>query len=82
MKKENLERAQSVIRNIKLKSLHVEWLEAKTVGLSISLRKTSGARVDIYATEISPAAAGAIRAILCAEARRDIEELERELEGL
>lgn len=82
MKKENFERVQDVIRAIKLRSLHVGWLEAKDPELNISLKKMGGARVDISATEISPAVAAAIRAILCTEAKRDIEELERELEGL
>ena len=82
MKKENFERVQSVIRTIKLKEQHVKWLEAKEPGLSVSLRKIGGASVDISKAEISPTATAAIRAILCAEARQAIEELERELEGL
>lgn len=82
MKKENFERVQSVIRIIKLRSLYVEWLESKEPELSISLTKKGGARVYIPATAISPAATAAIRAILCAEAKRDIEELKLELEGL
>lgn len=82
MKKENFERVQNVIRTIKLRSMHVEWLESKEAELNISLKKMRGARVDISATEISRSAKDAIKAILCAEARRDIEELERELEGL
>ena len=82
MKKENFERVRNVIRAIKLRSMHANWIESNDPELNISLKKRGGARVDISATEISPAATAAIRAILYTEAKRDIEELGRELEGL